>query len=107
MIRVENLSHILSKIDKICSPENGFTAPQYADLEQPLLACRKVLADLDAILDKYHVLNGDTQVTSQLGNKSKRFWKRLQWESEAIKELQSRLASNVDNLNAIMSTIDL
>ena len=101
------MSKSFSKLDTVSSASNGLTAQQHAELEQPLLACRKVLVDLDAVLDKYHDLNEDTQATSRLGNKSKRFLKRLQWEPENVRELQSRLASTVDNLNAIVGIINV
>ena len=101
------MSDILGKIDKIFPAKNGIIAQQHAELEQPLLACRKVLTDLDRVLDKYHDLDKDSQAICLLWHKCKRLWKKLQWEPDSVKDIESRLASNLDNLKLIMGTISV
>jgi hypothetical protein len=59
--------------------------------------CRNVLDELQRILDKYSELN---YKTGSVGRRIKRIWKRLTWEPEDIKELRSRISTNIGFLNA-------
>jgi Cdc6-like AAA superfamily ATPase len=59
--------------------------------------CRNVLDELQRILDKYGELN---YKTGSVGRRIKRVWKRLKWEPEDIKELRSRISTNIGFLNA-------
>jgi hypothetical protein len=78
-------------------PERDLTDRQQSDLCDIIQGCRHVLDDLNIILDKYRIL--DT-ATASLGSKSKKLWKRLKLEPEEIKELRSRISSNISLLIA-------
>ncbi|KAL8946056.1 MAG: hypothetical protein Q9222_007493 [Ikaeria aurantiellina] len=68
-------------------------ASQLNGLQTVARGCRKVLSDLQTIIDRY----------SSLGSQSKRTWDRLAWGKENITELRSRLISNTGLLNAFIS----
>ena len=59
--------------------------------------CRNVLDKLGKTLDKYSELKSNPE---SVGKKVKRVWKRLKWEPEDIRELRSRISSNITLLNA-------
>jgi hypothetical protein len=59
--------------------------------------CRNVLNKLEKTLDKYGELG---TVPEGVGKRVKRVWKRLKWEPEDIRELRSRISSNITLLNA-------
>ncbi|KAL8789585.1 MAG: hypothetical protein Q9213_001021 [Squamulea squamosa] len=73
---------------------NTLPSSQLAGLRSVTQGCRKVLDDLQIIVDRYH----------SLGSKSKRNWDRLAWGKENIIELRSRLISNTVLLNTFIST---
>jgi hypothetical protein len=47
-------------------------------------------------LEKYQELDSDPNT---FGRTSRRVWKRLKWEPEDIRELRSRITSNISWLN--------
>jgi Cdc6-like AAA superfamily ATPase len=59
--------------------------------------CHNVLDKLEKTLDKYHELSS---VPESVGKRVKRIWRRLKWEPEDIRELRSRISSNITLLNA-------
>ncbi|KAL8754606.1 MAG: hypothetical protein Q9199_004217 [Rusavskia elegans] len=73
---------------------NTLPSFQLAGLKSLTEGCRKVLDDLQIIIDRHH----------SLGSKSKRTWDRLAWGKESINELRSRMISNTLLLNAFTST---
>jgi len=66
------------------------------------IACYDVLNTLDKILDKYQELGSDPRGCDpkSLGFKVRRGWKRLRWEPDDVKDLRSRISSNISLLNA-------
>jgi hypothetical protein len=52
---------------------------------------------LEKTLEKYRELSS---VPEGVGKRVKREWKRLKWEPEDIRELCSRISSNISLLNA-------
>ena len=99
---VQCLSNLLQDVDDIV-PDGSLTQKHIADLKDNLHACKNLLNDLDITLDKYQMLDRSSPRT--LGAKSQRIWKRLRWEPADIKELRTRLASNISLLNAFLGTI--
>jgi hypothetical protein len=63
-------------------------------------SCRNVLNELEHTLDKYDELKPGHGSASQ---RMKRVWKRLRWEPEDIKQLRSRINTNIGLLNAFTS----
>jgi len=75
---------------------------QEAELKQIANGCRNVLSELEHTLDEYDELkSGHGSVSKRV----KRVWKRLKWEPEDIKQLRSRISSNIALLNAFTSRI--
>jgi hypothetical protein len=61
-----------------------------------------VLTALDRVLDEYYGL--DTKPKS-FGDKSRRGWKRLKFEPDDIRDLRSRISSNIELLNAFNTNL--
>ena len=59
--------------------------------------CRNVLHKLNETLEQYQELDSNPKTFSR---KARRVWKRLKFEPEDIKELRSRIVSNITFLNA-------
>ncbi|KAJ8070934.1 hypothetical protein OCU04_001292 [Sclerotinia nivalis] len=98
---VRSLSIVLQDIDAELSVPD-LNAKQTNDLKEIVFGCRDVLEKLQRILSTYGEMKSDS---SGVGKKVKRIWKRLQWEPEDIKELRSRIASNVTLLNTFQGKI--
>lgn len=66
------------------------------------VGCYNVLDKLNKILDKYQELGPNDRGCDPktVGFKVRRGWKRLRWEPEDVKELRSRITSNISLLNA-------
>jgi hypothetical protein len=73
------------------------TSQQQTELHDTAEGCRNVLETLNEILGKYQELDSNPKTFS---GKARRVWKRLKWEPEDIKELRSRISSNITLLNA-------
>ena len=73
------------------------TSQQQTELHDIAEGCRNVLQDLNKILGKYQELDSNPKT---FGGKARKVWKRLKWEPEDIKELRSRIGSNITLLNA-------
>lgn len=80
---VLSLHAVLKELEETYADAN-LPAAQQSRLEIVGDGCRAVLKDLQGCVDKYN----------SLGTNSKRTWDRLQWGSEDIAELRSRLVSN-------------
>jgi hypothetical protein len=75
---------------------------QEADLKQIAHGCRNILKELENTLDQYGELKfGHGSVRERV----KRVWKRLKWEPEDIKQLRSRISTNIGLLNAFTSRL--
>jgi hypothetical protein len=90
------MSNALRDVEDVL-PEHEMTDQQATELNIVASGCRNTLEKLEETLKKYHGLNSGPMTTS---SKLKRVWKRLEWAPEDIKELRSRIISNVTLLNA-------
>jgi Cdc6-like AAA superfamily ATPase len=73
---------------------------QESELKQIADSCRNVLSQLEHTLDEYDELkSGHGNVSKRV----KRVWTRLKWEPEDIKQLRSRISTNIGLLNALTS----
>jgi hypothetical protein len=65
------------------------------------VGCYNVLNTLNKTLEKYQELSPDPKAgdAKSFRFKIRKGWKRLRWEPEDVKELRSRLTSNVSLLN--------
>ncbi|TVY81967.1 Ankyrin-1 [Lachnellula suecica] len=84
----EDLSIVLQDVEVWLS-EPELSSKQHAQLQEIADGCRSVLTDLEKTLQNYGELNPGSR------NGLKRAWKRLKWEPEDIRDLRSRIVSNV------------
>ena len=101
LIRVKNLSNVLRDIEDFL-PERTLSSQQTTDLQGIAEECRNVLSTLKETLEKYQELKTSP---TEIGKKGRRVWKRLRWEPEDIKELRSRIISNIVLLNAFQGKL--
>ncbi|KAM0159004.1 hypothetical protein ACHAQE_005283 [Botrytis cinerea] len=95
-LEVRSLSIVLQDIeDELSLPD--LNAKQESELKEIVDGCRDVLEKLQRLLSTYGELRSDSR---GVGYKAKRIWKRFQWEPDDIKELRSRITTNVAFLNA-------
>jgi hypothetical protein len=96
MTRVRSLSIVLQDIE-IVFPERALNDEEKKNLRDIVSGCQNVLDKLKEISGKYSELRSDT---GSVGKRITRVWKRLKWEPEDIKELRSRISTNIGLLNA-------
>lgn len=93
---MRSLSIVLQDIeDELSLPD--LDTKQESELKEIVDGCRDVLEKLQRLLSTYGELRSDSR---GVGYKAKRIWKRFQWEPDDIKELRSRITTNVAFLNA-------
>jgi hypothetical protein len=92
---VRSLSIILQDVEVVLS-EPDLTSLQKTELREIADGCLNVLQKLEQTLGKYGELKSDSR---RIGKRVKRVWKRLNWEPEDVKELRSRIVTNVTLLN--------
>ena len=95
---IKNFPNILSSIDRMFSASNEITVQQYADFENRMLACLKLLADFDAFFDRYHILDK---------KKSRESRRQSQQRREDMEGLHSRAVLVFGNLTATVHTISM
>lgn len=94
--RVRNLSIVLQDAD-VAFSSRELDNEQKRDLGDIDNGCRNILDELQQILHKNSELSSEIEGVSK---RVKRVWKRLNWKSEDIGELRSRINSNIGFLNA-------
>ncbi|KAH6690811.1 hypothetical protein BKA61DRAFT_286451 [Leptodontidium sp. MPI-SDFR-AT-0119] len=98
---VRSLSIVLLDIEVVLS-DRELRNEQEAELKQLANGCRNILNQLEHTLDEYSELkSGHGSVSKRV----KRVWKRLKWEPEDIKQLRSRINTNIGLLNAFTSRL--
>jgi hypothetical protein len=99
--RVRSLSIILDDI-KVVLPQRDLTSERRQELVSIIVGCYNVLNTLDETLGKYQELGSDPKDSDpkSFRFKFRRGWKRLRWEPDDVKELRSRITSNISLLNA-------
>lgn len=98
--RVRSLSHVLLDVEAEVLP--GLDAKHKNEQQEIIHHCDDILNQLQKLLGKYSKLKSDSK---DVREQVKRIWKRIQWEPEDIKELRSRIASNVAVLNTFQATV--
>jgi NACHT domain len=94
--RVRSLSIVLQDVEVVLSQLEPDSQEKKA-VEDITASCRNVLGELEKTLDKYGELEPKPKGVSEM---VRRAWKILTWEPEDIRELRSRISSNVTLLNA-------
>ena len=99
---VRVLSHILQDIDDIL-PERDLTSTQNYGLDEIAQGCCIVLQKLEETLDKYQELDSSSKGVS---GKSRRVWKRLQWNQKDIDQFRNRINLNIGAFGAFLGQIN-
>jgi hypothetical protein len=93
--RVNGLESVLRNVKDVL-PERELATRQKLELHGITDECRNVLDTLNRKLDKYHELDSNPK---GIRAKSRIVWERLNWETDDIKELRSRITSNITLLH--------
>jgi 5-bromo-4-chloroindolyl phosphate hydrolysis protein len=100
--RVTGLSNVLRNIEgALCQHE--LTDWQKKALLPVLEECRNVLIRLGKIVDENYCLKATN--AEGFRDKSRRVWKRLNWEPKEIQDLRLRITLNVGLLNAFNGSV--
>lgn len=98
---MRSLSIVLQDVEVVLS-EPDLNKEQKTELREIADGCLNVLRKLEQTLDKYCELKSGSESAR---SRVKRVWKRLKWEPEDIKELRSRIVSNVALLDTFQGRI--
>ena len=83
------LSNVLRDIDDVV-PQRDLTSQQKAGLDEIAQGCYNILKELSQTLDKYQELG-----PSAISGKSRRVWKRFQWDQKEIDQFRNRITLNI------------
>jgi NurA-like 5'-3' nuclease len=101
-IRVAGLALLLDDIAQRTGA--SLTDKQTQDLSSLIHASRNLLEELNALVDKYSILGVDAEAAS-FKNRFRKGSKKLAWDQDEVRELRSRITSNITLLNAFTSNI--
>ena len=119
MTRVRSLSIVLKDIDVILSGLET-DSQEKKNLQDITTSCQNVLEELKKLSGKYRDLEPKPTGTDEkvrrawkrlqwepkgVDKQARRAWKRLQWEPEDVRDLRSRITTNIALLNALNGRI--
>jgi hypothetical protein len=96
---VKVLSNVLRDIDDVVSQQD---ATKSKGLDEVTQGCVKVLEELEETLDKYQELDSKSNSKGTV-NKTRRVWKRIQFDPKDIDRHRSRITLNISALNAFLA----
>jgi NACHT domain len=99
--RVRSLSIVLQDVEVVLC-EQQLTGQQKVELHVIAESCREVLNTLEKTLGKYHEL---ASASEEVGKRARKVWKRFTWGPDEMRELRSRITSNITLLNAFNGRI--
>ena len=92
---------MLRDVDDILS-QRDLTDQQKQSLEEIAQGCCNVLEQLNKTLDKYQELDCSAKGIS---GKSRKVWKRLQWDQKDIDQFRSQITLNISAFGAFLGQI--
>ena len=98
---VKVLSNVIRDVDDVL-PQRDLTSQQKEDLDEIARRCHEVLDQLKEKLDKNQEL--DSKVKGITG-KSRRMWKRFQWDQTEIDQFRTRVGLNITAFSAFLGRI--
>ena len=98
---VKVLSNVLRDVDDVLS-ERDVSSEQKKDLDEIARGCHDVLNQLKEKLDKSQELDSKAK---GLSGKSRRIWKRFQWDQAEIDQFRSRVNLNITAFGAFLGRI--
>jgi hypothetical protein len=88
---VKVLSNVLRDVDDVL-PQRELSSQQNKDLDEISQACHDVLEKLKEKLDNNQELGSNVKGISR---KSRRMWKRFQWDQTEIEQFRNRMSLNI------------
>ena len=98
---VKVLSNVLRDVDDVL-PQRDLTIQQKNDVDKIAQGCYNALKELEDALDKFQDLGSTVKGIS---GKSRKVWKRLQWDQKDIDQFQSRITLNISAFDTFLSRI--
>ena len=98
---VKVLSNVLRDVDDVL-PQRDLSSQQKKDLEKIARGCHDVLNQLKEKLDKNQEL--DSKVKG-ISGKSRRMWKRFQWDQAEIDQFRNRVGLNITTFGIFLGQI--
>ena len=98
---VKVLSNVLRDVDDILS-QRGLSSQQLRELDEISRGCHIVLNQLKEKLDKNQELDSGVKGIS---GKSRRMWKRFQWDQAEIDQFQNRINLNITAFGTFLGRI--
>ena len=98
---VKVLSNVIRDIDDVL-PQRDLSSQQKKDLDEIARGCHDVLNQLKEKLDKNQEL--DSKVKG-ISGKSRRVWKRFQWDQAEIDQFRNRVGLNITAFGVFLGGI--
>jgi hypothetical protein len=98
---VKVLSTVLRDVDDVL-PQRDLSSQQKKDLDEIAQGCHDVLNELKEKLDKNQELDSNVK---GIGGKSRRMWKRFQWDQMEIDQFRNRLKLNISAFDMFLGRI--
>ncbi|KAI1876773.1 uncharacterized protein JN550_000845 [Neoarthrinium moseri] len=97
---VRNLAIVLQDVDTFLD-EHDLVQAQEESLGEVISNCRGTLEDIHRILNTFSALE---LKEDGIRKRARRVWQRVKWEPDEIRDLRSRVTSNVTALNAFITS---
>lgn len=98
---LKRLSNVLRDVDDVQS-QRDLTGKQKHSLDEIAQGCYSVLEQLNKTLDKYQELDSSAK---GICGKSRKVWKRLQWDQKDIDQFRSRITLNISAFSTFLGQI--
>ena len=98
---VKVLSNVLRDVDDVL-PERDISSEQKKNLEEIARGCHDVLDQLRKRLEKNQGLDSKAKGMS---GRSRRMWKRFQWDQAEIYQFRNRIGFNITAFNTFLGQI--
>ena len=98
---VKVLTNVIRDVDDVL-PQRELTSQQKKDLDEIARGCHDVLNQLKDKLEKSHELDSKAKGIS---GKSRRMWKRFQWDQTEIDQFRNRVGLNITAFNTFLGRV--
>ena len=98
---VKVLSNVIRDVDDVL-PQRDLSSQQKKDLDEITQGCHEVLNQLKNKLDKNQELYSKGKGIS---GKSRRIWKRFQWDQAEIEQFRNRVSLNITAFGTFLGRI--
>ena len=98
---VKILTNVIRDVDDVL-PQRDLSIQQKKDLDEIARGCRDVLDQLKEKLDESQELGSKAK---GIGGKSRRMWKRFQWDQTEIDRFRNQVGLNITAFSAFLGRI--